>query len=294
MKPLIYNYLAQPEFEQALCAALAGQPGRFELRRFPDGETYVRLLDDCRGRPVVLVANLHQPDSHFLALAYLCDTLRDHGATQLTLAVPYLPYMRQDCRFLAGEAVTSRSFARLLSSLVDRLITIDPHLHRYKSLDEIYSTPSHVVHADAAIAHWIKAHIEKPLIIGPDEESKQWASQIAEQVGSPLLILRKTRLGDREVRIQIPDLEQYLQYRPVLIDDIISTGKTMLETAQGLVQAGLTAPYCIGVHGVFAPGAYEDMMAGPVAQVITTNTIPHASNRIRLENLLAQAVLDTW
>lgn len=294
MQPLIYNYMAPPEFGQALCEALDGQPGQYQLRRFPDGETYLRLIDSCKERPVVLLANLHQPDHHFLPIAYFSEALREMGATQITLAAPYLPYMRQDCRFHEGEAVTSRTFARLVSSLVDYLVTIDPHLHRYQRLSEIYTIPSPVAHADKAVADWIKARIERPLIVGPDEESAQWAELIANYIGCPALVLRKTRLGDRNVQIQVPNLETYRQYTPILVDDIISTGRTMLEAAQHLVNAGLPSPYCIGIHGVFAPGAYEEMMAGPFAAVVTTNTVPHASNQIRVENVLAQAVSDTW
>ena len=294
MQPLIYNYMAPLEFEQALCHALDGQTGRYELRRFPDGETYLRLLDHCQGRPVVLLANLHQPDHHFLPIAYFSEALREMGATHITLAAPYLPYMRQDCRFHEGEAVTSRTFARLLSSLVDRLITIDPHLHRYKRLDEIYAIPAHVAHANAAIAQWVKTHIEQPLIVGPDEESEQWVSLIAEQVDCPALVLHKTRLGDRDVQIQVPNMEAYRHYTPVLVDDIISTGRTMLEAAHHLANAGMALPYCIGIHGVFAPGAYEEMVAGPTAGVITTNTVPHPSNRIGVEKVLAQAVSKAW
>lgn len=294
MQPLIYNYMAPIEFGEALCRTLDGQPGRYELRRFPDGETYLRLLDNCQGRPVVLLANLHQPDHQFLPIAYFSEALREMGAIRITLAVPYLPYMRQDCRFHEGEAITSRTFARLLSSLVDELITIDPHLHRYQGLDEIYAIPSRVTHADTALAQWVRTHIEQPLIVGPDEESVQWVSLIAEQVGCPVLVLRKTRLGDRDVRIEMPDLEAYRQHTPVLIDDIISTGRTMLETASNLVNAGMSPPYCLGIHGVFAPGAYEEMTAGPVAAVITTNTVPHASNQIRVDDILARAVKATW
>ena len=143
---------------------LAGVPiGIIESRRFPDGEAYVRLETDCAGRIVVLVCTLDRPDEKFLRLVFLADAVRDLGAIGVGLIAPYLAYLRQDRRFRAGEAITSRTFAALVSGHVDWLVTVDPHLHRYNSLAEIYGVPTSVVHAAPALAEWIgeigRAHV---------------------------------------------------------------------------------------------------------------------------------------
>lgn len=289
MSMMVFNYNALPEFEQALCRTLQARPGRVEMRSFPDGESYIRVLDHCAGRSVVVLANLHHPDSHFLQLALLGETLKDLGAVRVVLALPYLPYMRQDIRFHPGEGITSRYFARLVSEVFDGLVTIDPHLHRYHSLDEIYRIPSLVARSHDQIARWIATHIEKPVIVGPDEESAQWVTETAQLIGCPVLVLRKTRHGDRDVRIDVPELAHYQGATPVLMDDIISTGRTMLEAARHLVEAGLSPACCVGIHGVFADAAYREMLDGPVARVVTTNSIPHTSNAIAVEDVLADA-----
>src|SRR5690606_29301909 len=105
---------------------------------FPDGETLVRVDAPVAGRPVAIVARLDHPDAKTLALLFAADAVRELGAAGVGLVAPYLPYMRQDHRFHPGEAITSRSYARLLSRSFDFLVTVDPHLHRWHSLAEIY------------------------------------------------------------------------------------------------------------------------------------------------------------
>jgi ribose-phosphate pyrophosphokinase len=197
--------------------------------------------------------------------------------------------VRQDRRFKPGEAVTSREVARLLSGAFDWLVTVDPHLHRYGSLAEIYTVPTRVVHAAPLVSRWIKANVAESLIIGPDSESEQWVSAVAKDAGAPSSVLEKTRLGDREVVVKLRDKEQWSGRTPVLIDDIISSGRTMLEAVRLLSGEGQANPVCIAVHGVFAEQA-DVLLAEAGARVVTTNTVPHATNGIDLTPLLAGAI----
>jgi ribose-phosphate pyrophosphokinase len=270
------------------CAA----QGLATVRRFPDGETYIRLETPARGRDVAMVCTLDRPDDKVLPLLFLAATARDLGAASVGLIAPYLAYMRQDRRFAEGEGVTSSYFALLLSASFDWLVTVDPHLHRRSSLAEIYSIPTEVVHAAPRVAQWIRAAVRRPLLVGPDSESAQWVAAIAEAAGAPSIVLEKVRRGDRDVSVTIPDVERWHEHTPVLIDDIVSTAKTMIETVHHLGRAGLGPPVCIGVHVVFAPGAYDELRAAGAAAVVTCNTIPHPSNEIDLSADLARAASD--
>lgn len=289
MKPLLLSLPGSDGMAQALASHLDGELGRTSLRRFPDGETYVRIETPVAGREVAIVCTLDRPDDKFLPLAFLSATAADLGAVRVGLVAPYLAYMRQDRRFLEGEGVTSKYFAGLLSSGVEWLVTVDPHLHRLGSLAEIYTIPSTVISAAPAISEWIRSHVERPVLVGPDAESAQWVGAVAQGAGAPFLVLEKLRRGDREVEVSVPEIGRWRDHTPVLVDDIISTARTMVATIGHLKRAGVAAPLCLGVHAVFAQGAYEELLSQGAARVVTCNTIGHPSNAIDLSAWIATA-----
>jgi ribose-phosphate pyrophosphokinase len=276
-------------FGQELVNVGTGELGAIETRNFPDGETYVRLASDVAGKGVLLVATLARPDEGFLRLVFLADAARSLGAATVTLVAPYLAYMRQDRRFRPGEAVTSRTFARLISSSFDRLVTVDPHLHRYPALSALYEIPSLTLHAAPLLADWIATSIAKPLVIGPDEESEQWVSAIAARIGAPHAVLRKIRHGDRDVEIALPDLSQWNGLQPVLVDDIASSGNTLIEAARKLPQRGFPRPDVAVVHGIFAGDSYA-RLAPLCGRIVSTDSVSHPTNAIGLARLIADAI----
>jgi len=260
------------------------------LHNFPDGETGVRLDARVEGCRVVLAGSLDQPDAKTLPLIFAADLARELGASQVGLVTPYLAYMRQDKRFHSGEAVTSRSYARLLSAALDFLVTVDPHLHRTHTLGEIYSIRTQIVPAAPSIARWLHRHIRLPWLIGPDEESSQWVSEIARLTDAPWTVLRKTRRGDRDVTVDLTSPERWPERVPVLLDDIVSTGETMLAAAAVLREARLGAPVCIAVHALFDAQAQARLLEGGVSRVLSCDTVSHPTNAIRLAPALARAI----
>ena len=274
----------------SLAAAHGAAPGRYEMRQFPDGEFYIRIEEPLDDRPVYLVCTLDRPTDKVLPLMLLAATARDLGAPAVDLICPYLPYMRQDKRFHPGEGVTSRYFAMTLNRTFDSLLTIDPHLHRYKSLSEIYDIPATALHAAPMLSGWIRDNVESPVLVGPDSESAQWVAAVAKRAGAPWIVLEKTRRGDRDVSVSVPHVEKWASRTPVLVDDIISTARTMIETVGHLRTAGLAPPVCVGVHAIFADSAYDDLQRAGVAQIATCNTVVHSSNAIDVTGLLVDAL----
>lgn len=288
MQKILFNLAEHTDLGLRLAEALGATLGVIDSRHFPDGELYQRITTDITDADVLIFADLFHPDMQLFTLLSLGHTLDELGAKKRTLVSAYLPYMRQDKRFKPGESVTSRHFAKHLSQAFDRLITVDPHLHRYASLDEIYTLEGTVLTAKSEITRYLQQKGDKLLLIGPDEESEQWVSAIAHATNLPFQILLKQRSGDYQVEVSRPQLQPFLDHRPVLVDDIISSGRTMLRTLEHLEEAGLARPLIIGVHGIFAGDAYT--LLQQKSEVVTCNSIPHPSNGIDLLPIFVESL----
>jgi ribose-phosphate pyrophosphokinase len=289
--PLLLPMPGNEALTAAIGSALGWTVGEIEERRFPDGESYVRIRTRLEGGPVVLVCTLARPDEKFLPLIFAAATVRDLGASRVGLVAPYLAYMRQDRRFKPGEAVTSRYVAKLLSEAFDWMVTVDPHLHRYGTLSEIYTIPNRIIHAAPLISDWLKRNVSAPLIIGPDSESEQWVAAVAKEVGAHYSVLEKVRHGDRDVDITLKDMQTWRGHTPVLVDDIISSGRTMMEAVRLLRADGWRSPVCLAVHGIFADRS-DELLAALGAQVVTANTVTHSTNRLDISRLLTSALME--
>ncbi len=279
---------------QALAAAgHAAHSSVCTVHRFPDGES-LPTVDAEQVNPdseTVLVCTLDKPDTKTVPLLLAAATLRELGARRVGLLAPYLAYMRQDARFAPGQAVSARIYAGMLSQHFDWVVTVDPHLHRIHRLEEIYTARSRALTAAPLLADWIARNVDDPLIIGPDEESAQWAKAVASLAGAPVQVLRKTRLGDRAVRVQLPEFSSWRDYTPVLVDDVISTGRTLIATLEQLRRLGTPAPVCVAVHGLCAGDALPAILAAGAAHVVCSNSVAHNAIPIDLTELLAAGIL---
>ena len=202
--------------------------------------------------------------------------------------------MRQDRAFEPGQAVSAHIYAAWLSAHFDWLLTVDPHLHRIDSLDRVYSLRSRVVHAAAPLARWIAAKVARPLLIGPDAESRQWVSEVAARVGAPMLVLDKQRRGDLDVTSRLPDLAPWEGRTPVLLDDIASSGRTLAVVLEQLRGRALAPAVCVVTHGLFAGDALQGLRAAGAARVACTDSVepPPGVERIALDAELAQPLLE--
>ena len=273
-----------------LATLLRCEHSTLAVHRFPDGESLVRFDVSVEERQVVLVGHLHRPDAKTLPLLFAADAARELGAQRVGLLAPYLPYMRQDQRFQPGEAVTARSYARLLAASIDFLVTVDPHLHRFRRLGDIYPIPAQALSAAAPIAQWLRAQVRAPLVVGPDSESSQWVAEVARRLDAPWTTLLKQRRGDHSVQVRLVERGNWQDRTPVLLDDIISTGETLAAATEVLRGAGYAPPLCIGVHALCGPATLERLAQAGVSRVVTCDTVPHTTNAIPLTPLLAEAL----
>jgi len=286
----IFSLESHP-LQDRLIEKIGAQKGRFDTRLFPDGESYLRLEQEVKNLDCIVLADLAHPNKKYLPLIFLLDTLKELGAASVGLVAPYLSYMRQDQRFVEGEAITSKLFARALSQHIDWLVTVDPHLHRYHSLDEIYSVTSRVVQGAPALTAWLKDQSDL-LLVGPDAESEQWVAKIAEQSGHAFVIGEKNRYGDLDVKVTLPDLSQFGNAQAVIIDDVISSGQTIMQCVGALKAQNIKQISCAAVHGIFANNSDVELIKSGLTSLVSTNTIPHSTNQIDVTELLVSPIKD--
>lgn len=282
MSILVFHYPGNEAIAAELCKHPSFEEGKAVWGVFPDGESKLLLQSSVAEKSIVLVCSLNKPDEKLTRLYLFCNLLRSSGAKHIALLAPYLCYMRQDKVFKTGEGVTAAYSAQLISSFVDEIITVDAHLHRIQKLSEVYSVPAYNLHAALEIARYIKTTINDPVLIGPDSESEQWVMEVASAVGCEFTVLEKVRYGDRDVKIQMKNAAVLSGKNCVLVDDIISTGRTLIETLKHLKELGLGGAHCLAVHAVFADNSYQQLQDAGALSIVTCNTIPHPSNGISL------------
>lgn len=266
-----------------------------ERHRFPDGELRLRLPPALPPR-VVIWRGLHQPNEKLVELLLIARGARTLGAQWLGLVTPYLAYMRQDIAFHPGEIVSQRVVGAFLAELFDAVLTVDPHLHRVATLHE--ALPLHdpslavVLSGAPLLANLIAQHHQAPLLLGPDEESLQWVASAAMAHGWDHAVCVKQRHGDRHVQIALPDVPMAGR-AVVLLDDVASSGQTLVEATRLLLAAGAATVDVAVTHALFAGDAIERVRAAGARHVWSSDCIPHPSNAVSIVPAVA-SVLQAW
>jgi len=259
------------------------------VHRFPDGESLVRLPEALPVH-VVLCRSLDRPNDKLIELLLAAATARELGAERLTLVAPYLCYMRQDKAFVTGEAVSQRIVGEFIADLFDAVVTVDPHLHRTKHLDEVIpDRPVATLSSAALMSAFLGGQAGNPFLLGPDSESRQWVQAVAKGARLDYGVASKERISDREVSITLPE-EDIAGREVVVIDDVASTGHTLAETARQAYSARAARVDVLVTHALFAGGAERELREAGVDKLWSTDSIPHESNVIPLAELLAGAV----
>jgi len=274
---------------QRLAAQLDVECRLIESHTFPDGETRITLPDNLPAN-VILFRSLDNPNSKLIELLLASRTARQLGAENLMLVSPYLCYMRQDMAFHPGEAVSQQIIGRLLADQFDSVVTVDAHLHRIKQLADAIPLP-HACNLSAAelLGQFLVQQTQQAILLGPDEESEQWVKQVAQQGDYPFYVARKQRHDDQHVSISLPEMHLEQQH-VILVDDIISSGHTITETARLLFQAGVKQVDALCTHALFDETAALLLRDAGIGAVWSSDSVNHPSNRVQLASLLADAI----
>jgi len=259
-----------------------------EYKIFPDGESYFRIPESVEGEDIIIVQTTGPPqDKHILELAFLLDTVKDFRAKKITLVVPYLAYARQDERYLEGEVLSSKVVAKILNSIgANKLLTVDVHNEAVLSFYnfEAVNLSASEVFAD----HIEKMELKDPFVLCPDQERPEMLKPIADRLGTEYDWLEKFR--DRITgEVKTKEKKLPVENRDVLIvDDIISTGWTVVNAINLLKKQGARDIYVFATHLVFAEGARERILNAGAKEIIGTDSIERDESKVTLAPLIAK------
>jgi ribose-phosphate pyrophosphokinase len=288
---------AHPKLATAVAESLGISPLPHRLSRTDDGEVLVRIDESAaRGRPIAIVQPIASPvGDSLLELLLLADACRRADAGQVTAAVPYLGYLRQDRRAHPGEPLGSRVVADLMATAqFHRILVVDPHT---AGMETAFSCPVEMLSAVPLLARALRdVRRGTSVVVAPDLGATKLAQRYARRLELPVAIVHKERLGPADVRAEriVGDVAGR---SPIIVDDMISTGATIAGAAELLVAQGAKPEIVVvATHGLFAGSAFDRLRSLPLTTVITTDTVaqpataPFAHEVIGVAPLLAEAI----
>lgn len=274
----------------ALAAALGIGFAPVGLHQFPDGESLVQVNAAMARGCALLFRSLDDPNAKLIELLLAAAALRDNGADRVILVAPYLAYMRQDTAFAPGQAVSQRVVGNLLAGHFDAVLTVDPHLHRIAALDEIMPGIAAVSISAASLLADALGSDRDTVLAGPDAESRPWVEAIARPLGLPVLVGTKQRHGDRAVAVTFDAADLLRGRNAVLVDDVISTGATLVHAAHALLAAGARSVEVLATHCLAGAEDLAAMRAVGIARIRATDSVSGPCADFPLAGLLADAI----
>ena len=288
---------ANRDLAQSVCRHL-GQPlGNADVDRFADGEIFVQVEDNVRGVDLFIIQSTYPPAEHVLELLMLIDACRRSSAARITAVIPYFAYARADRKDQPRVAITAKLLANLIVGAgAHRVLTMDLHSPQIQGFFDI--PLDHLYGAPVFMNYFESLKMQNVMVISPDAGAVKMGRAFAKRLGADLAIVDKRRTGHDQAKLMniIGDVEGR---NCILLDDLISTGGTLCQAAEGLKERGAQRVIACASHGVFSGNAFEKLDAAPIDEVTVTNTLPlrseHVPSKIRvldISKLLSKAILN--
>ena len=255
-----------------------------ELKRFPDKELYVRILDNIKGKDITIVQTTY-PDENIIELFLLLNAVKEAKAKKITTIIPYYGYARQDTMFKPGEAISAKALAELISLNSDKVITVDPHK---EYILDFFKTKAYSVSAVPTIAEYLKTK-KVDMILAPDKGALNSAKEASKIIGCDFDYMEKTRIDGKNVEIKPKNLD--VKNKNVgIVDDIISTGGTMAKSINELKKQGAKKVFVSCTHGLFAGEAIKKLNSAGCDEIISTDTIENKFSKVKIAKALTNII----
>jgi ribose-phosphate pyrophosphokinase len=260
------------DLSKKLGAPLAGTISK----RFPDDEFYVRVMDDISGEHVIIVQTTY-PDPNIVELFLLQNAVKESGAKEISVVIPYFGYARQDTKFENGEPISAKAIAGLIGLNADRVITVDPHKEH---ILKFFSTSAFSCSAVPELAKYLKKK-DIDMVLAPDKGALDRAKKASEIIGCDFDYMEKTRIDGETIEIKPKKLDAQNK-NAAIIDDIISTGGTMAKSIQELKKNGAKNVFVACTHGLFAGDAVKKLNSAGCNEIISTDTVQGKFSKVKI------------
>lgn len=257
---------------EKVCSLAGLEKIRFSFKQFPDGELYVRLLDDVTGVDALIIQSLSPPqERNLMLLLQLISAFKTNGGREASIVIPYMAYARQDKRFLPGEPVSTHLVAKLIEAAgADRVALVEVHSDAaakgFRNSVQIEVTRSFA-------EYYSRSGFEKAYVVAPDRNATPRASRLAEAIGGEVGWIEKTRNKETGFVSSIEGELNPAGRKTILIDDIISTGGTIIEAIRLLRSKNASEISVACVHGIFVGNAYERIMEAGASSILSSDTV---------------------
>ncbi len=269
----IISGTASPEFAGAICKYLGVTLSDCEAKRFSEGNTFVRVLENVRGRDCYVIQTLSEPvNDHFMELLFWLDALRRASAAHVTAVIPFFSYAKGDKKDEPRVSIRARVCADCLEVAgADRVLTMDLHAPQIQGffrimVDHLYALP--------AIVEYFRPKVNKDwVIVAPDVGFGEQARRYGRALGIEYVVSEKTRRGHDEKAVVLRIIGEVRGKTCLIVDDFVTSGGTLIGTAEKLLENGATEVYAAVAHGVLPASAPERIRCSPIKKLVITDTL---------------------
>ena len=262
-----------------------------EIRVFPDGESKITLIGKISKKKSIVLQSIYPPVDTNLVQVLSLITKAKENSSEVIAVIPYMGYARQDREFLSGEIVTMKVLGKLFKSAgASKIIVVD--IHSSIGLKHFSIKTKNVTAIPDLVGFFKKLSLKNPLVVSPDQGGKERAKEFAKEFNSDYIALEKTR--DRKtgkVKIKTKNLEEVENRDLILVDDIISTGGSIIKATQFLKKQKCKRIYVACTHALLMNDAEKKIKKAGVTSIISTNTIPGKTSKVDISKTIAKAIM---